>query len=349
MLKKNTEISKLKGEFVNIFNKHPFLIAEISFNYYDLAEKEEMPYFDVAMLLVEKAKECGVDGINFHVGDSEFLHCNFEEEDINPDDKLTFEDYRKLSQCCRELGLVFIVTPADTDVIDNLDDVVDVYKIPSSDLTNIPFIDYISNKAKPIILSTAASTLNEIKEAVNCIENNSNFKIALMHSVLSYPTKIEDANLLMIKDLTQYFEDYNIGYSDYTISDNSMFILTTAYNYGAVILEKYFTLDKSLKDHEFAMDEDDVRIFKYNVRNISQMNGFKNKQPLICESFSRKNVRKSIIAKDDINSGQKIEESDIEFKRPGIGIPPSQKENVVGKIAKKNIKKGSLIEYDMLS
>ena len=230
-----------------------------------------------------------------------------------------------------------------------MDDVVDVYKIPASDLTNIPFIDYVSNKNKPIILSTAASTLNEIKEAVKCIEDNSNFKTALMHSVLSYPTKIEDANLLMIKDLTRYFNDYNVGYSDYTISDNSMFILTTAYNYGAVILEKYFTLDKSLKDHEFAMDEDDVRIFKYNVRNISQMNGFRNKQPLICESFSRKNVRKSIVAKEDIDSGQAIEESDIEFKRPGIGIPPSQKENVVGGIANKNIKKGSLIEYDMLS
>ena len=210
---------------MNVFNKQPFLIAEISFNYYDLAEQEEMPYFDVARLLVEKAKECGVDGINFHVGDSEFLHCNFEEEDVNSEDKLTFDDYKKLSQCCKELGLVFIVTPANIDVVDNLDDVTDVYKISSSDLTNIPFIDYVSKKNKPIILSTAASTLNEIKDAVNCIEDNSNFKIVLMHSVLSYPTKIEDANLLMIKDLTQYFEDYNIGYSDYTISDNSMFIM----------------------------------------------------------------------------------------------------------------------------
>jgi Sialic acid synthase len=232
---------------MNIFKKYPFLIAEISFNFHTIAQKEDCPYFDVAKLMIEEAKKCGINAVNFHVGDSEFLHCNFEETASNVSDKLSFEDYERLAEFCQEIGILFFITPSDFSDVDALDDFVDAYKIPASDLTNIPFIKHVSAKHKPIILSTAAATLKEIKDAIKSIEEESNFKIVLMHSVLSYPTKLEDANLLMIKDLAEYFNEYDIGYSDYTIPGDNMFVLTTAYNYGAVILEKYFTLDKSLK------------------------------------------------------------------------------------------------------
>ena len=164
--------------------------------------------------------------------------------------EIDIEDYKQLADYCHENGLTVIVTPGDFDVVDSLDDFVDAYKIAASDLTNIPFIEYVASRNKPILLSTAAATLNEIHQAVDSIEDQSNFKIALMHSVLSYPTSLEDANLSMIKDLSENFKDYNIGYSDYTKSDNYMFVLTTAYNYGAIILEKFFTLDKSLEGQE---------------------------------------------------------------------------------------------------
>lgn len=334
---------------MNIFKKYPFLIAEISFNFYDLAQKDESPYLDVAKLLIKKAKECGINAVDFHVGDSEFLHCNYGEDSSNQSDQLSYEDYIQLSDCCKNMGIIFMITPSDFEDVDILDEYVDAYKISSSDLTNIPFIKYISTKNKPIILSTAASTIKEIKDAINAIEDESNFKIVLMHSVLSYPTELEDANLLMIKDLEESFGDYDIGYCDYTIPDKNMFVLTTAYNYGAVVLEKYFTLDKSLEGHEFAMDEEDVYIFRLNTGVLSRIKGFKNKQPLICESFSRRNVRKSIVAKNDIKKGEAIKESDIEFKRPGTGIAPSEIDNVVGKIANCNIEKGSLLNYDILS
>ena len=330
---------------MNIFKKQPFLIAEISFNYYDLVS-DKFSYFDVVKLLVKQAKESGVNGINFHVGDSEFIHCDSNENNLK--DNLDFDEYKELANCCHENGLTVIVTPADFDVVDNLDDVVDAYKISASDLTNIPFIEYVASKNKPVLLSTAAATINEINRAVNSIEDQSNFKIALMHSVLSYPTSLEDANLSMIKDLSSNFKDYNIGYSDYTKSDNNMFVLTTAYNYGAIILEKFFTLDKSLKSQEYSMDADDVRIFRLNVGILSKINGYKNKQPLICESSSRKNLRKSIVAKRDIAAGEIITESDLEFKRPGTGISPSEINNIIGKSAKIKIDKGSLIDFDML-
>lgn len=334
---------------MNVFKKYPFLIAEISFNFYDLAQKDESSYLDVAKLLIKKAKECSINAVDFHVGDSEFLHCNFGEESLDLSDQLSYEDYIQLANYCKEIGIVFIITPSDFEDVDALDKYVDAYKISSSDLTNIPFIKYVSTKKKPIILSTAASTLKEIKDAINVIEDESNFKIALMHSVLSYPTHLEDANLLMIKDLAESFNDYDIGYCDYTIPDRNMFVLTTAHNYGAVILEKYFTLDKSLKGHEFSMDEEDVYIFRLNSGVLSRINGFKNKQPLICESFSRRNVRKSIVARKDIKKGEKIKLSDIEFKRPGSGIAPSEIDNVLGKVANCNIKKGCLLNYNLIS
>ena len=333
---------------MRIFNKYPFLIGEISFKYYDFAKKEELPYFEVAELLVKKCSECGINGVNFHVGDSEYLHCNYE-NDSNQKDQLSYDDYKQLAMYCKEGGMAFIITPTNKEIVDNLDDVVDVYKIASSDLNNIPLIDYISKKHKPILLSTAAANLKEIKDAINCMEDNSNFNIVLMHSVLSYPTKLEDANLLMIKDLLENFKDYDVGYSDYTVLDKSMFILTTAYNYGAVILEKYFTLDKSFEGHEFAMDEEDARIIRLNTNMMSKINGYKNKQPLICESFSRNNIRKSIVAKEDIKLGETINNSNIDFKRPGNGISPSKVNEIIGKKVKVDIAKGSLIEYDMLS
>lgn len=332
---------------MNIFKKYPFLIAEISFNFYEIAQKEECSYLEVAKALIQNAKQSGVNAVNFHVGDSEYLHCDFENEALNIRDELSYGDYEELSKFCQEMDIIFIITPSDFSDIDNLDDFVDAYKISSSNLTNIPFIRYVSAKNKPIILSTAASTLNEIKNAVNAIEDESNFKIALLHSVLSYPTRLEDANLLMIKDLADNFKEYDIGYSDYTVPGDNMFVLTTAYNYGAVILEKYFTIDKSLPGHEYAMDSEDVRIFRLNASVLSKINGYKNKQPLICESFSRRNVRKSIVAKTDIKIGDTISESDIEFKRPGEGIPPFEIDDVVGKVAKVDISKRSLIDYNM--
>ena len=329
------------------FRRRPFLVGEISFNYYDLANRENLQYFDVAKLLIDKCKMSGVNGVNFHVGDSEFLHCGHDNELI--EDQLTLDEYKQLARYAKQLDLVFIITPANENIVDELDEFVDVYKIASGDLTNIPFIDYISKKQKPILLGTGASNIKEIKAAIDCIEDNSNFNTVIMHAVLSYPTKLRDANLLMIKDLSESFEGYEVGYSDYTIYDNYMFTLTTAYNYGAVVLEKYFTLDKSLENHKFSIDEEDVRIFNLNMDVLSKINGFKNKQQLICESYSRNCVRKSICAKKDIKMGELINESDIIIKRPGSGISPSEIDNVIGKKANKTISKGSLIDYDMLS
>ena len=349
---------------MNIFNKYPYLIAEIGVNFYDIAQKEGMSDIAAAKFMIDEAKRCGVDAVKFQSYKADTIasknspaYWDLSEEPTTSQyelfkkfDKFGEDEYRELAEYCKQVGIAFMSTPFDFESADYLDEFMDVYKISSSDLTNIPFIKHIASKNKPILLSTGASTLNEIKLAVNAIEEVSTVDIAIMHCVLSYPTDYEDANLLMIKDLAQNFPDYEIGYSDHTKPDDYMAVLTTAYNYGATILEKHFTLDKTLRgnDHYHAMDSDDVIKFRDNVEFLSKINGKRNKQPLICESSSRRQARRSIVAARDIGKGESISYDDLTFKRPGTGISPSEIKNVIGKTAKADIEEDSLLDFDML-
>lgn len=349
---------------MDIFNKKPFLIAEIGVNFYDIAKKEGISDMDAAKLMVDEAKKCGVDAVKFQSYKAETIasrnspaYWDLSEEPTTSQfelfkkfDKFGVSEYRELADYCKSVGIMFLSTPFDFESVDYLDEFMDIYKISSSDLTNIPFIKYIASKNKPILLSTGASTLSEIKQAVDAIEEVSTVDVAIMHCVLSYPTAYGDANLLMIKDLEEHFQDYEIGYSDHTKPDDNMAVLTTAYNYGATILEKHFTLDKTLKgnDHYHAMDPQDVVKFWDNVRFLAKINGMKIKQPLICESSARKEARRSIVASRNIKKGEEISDEDLTFKRPGTGIYPSRIDEVIGRIAKEDIPEDTILDFDML-
>ena len=338
---------------MKIFYKKPFLIADIGVNYYDIAQKEEISDIDAAKLMISEAKKVGIDAVKFESYKTENLLS--EESQTQFDlfkkyDKFGVDEFRQLADFCSELKIKFLSTPLDFESADYLDEFMDIYPISSSDLTNIPFIQYIAKKNKPILLLTGAATLNEIKRAVKAIEEVSTVDIAIMHSVLAYPTEYRDANLAMIKDLVQNFPEYEIGYSDHTRPDSNMFVLTTAYNYGAEIIEKHFTLDKSLpgNDHNHSMDPEDVMIFKTNVGFLSQLSGMKNKQPLICESSAKRASRRSIVLTKDIKKGDIITADLITFKRPGTGISPARVDDVVGKTALVDISKDTLIDFDMI-
>ena len=338
---------------MKIFYKKPFLIADIGVNYYDIAQKDEISDIDAAKLMISEAKKVGIDAVKFESYKTENLLS--EESQTQFDlfkkyDKFGVDEFRQLADFCSELKIKFLSTPLDFESADYLDEFMDIYPISSSDLTNIPFIQYIAKKNKPILLLTGAATLNEIKQAVKAIEEVSTVDIAIMHSVLAYPTEYRDANLAMIKDLVQNFPEYEIGYSDHTRPDSNMFVLTTAYNYGAEIIEKHFTLDKSLpgNDHNHSMDPEDVMIFKTNVGFLSQLSGMKNKQPLICESSAKRESRRSIVLTEDIKKGDIITADLITFKRPGTGIAPAKIDDVVGKRALVDIGKDTLIDFDMI-
>ena len=339
---------------MNIFYKKPFLIADIGVNYYDIAQKEEISNMEAAKLMILEAKKVGIDAVKFESYTTEnIISSNFSEQfDLfKKYDNFGRDEFFELYEYCSELKIKFLSTPLDYESADYLDEFMDIYPISSSDLTNIPFIQYIAKKNKPMLLLTGAATLNEVKMAVRAIEDVSTVDIAILHSVLAYPTDYRDANLAMIKDLVQNFPEYEIGYSDHTKADSNMFVLTTAYNYGADIIEKHFTLDKSLpgNDHSHSMDPEDVMIFKTNIGFLSQIKGMKNKQPLICESSAKRDARKSIVLTKYIKKGDVITSDIIAFKRPGIGISPAKINDVVGKTALVDIAEDTIIDFDMLS
>ena len=339
---------------MNIFYKKPYLIADIGVNYYDIAQKEEISTMEAAKLMILEAKKAGIDAVKFESYKTEnIISRNFPEQfDLfKKYDEFGRDDFFELSEYCNELKIKFLSTPLDYESADYLDEFMDIYPIASSDLTNIPFIQYIAKKNKPMLLLTGAATLNEVKIAVRAIEEVSTVDIAILHSVLAYPTDYKDANLAMIKDLSQNFPNYEIGYSVHTKPDSNMFVLTAAYNFGADIIEKHFTLDKSLpgNDHSHSMDPEDVMIFKTNIGFLSQIKGMKNKQPLICESLAKRDARKSIVLTKDIKKGDVITSDIIAFKRPGIGISPAEIDDVVGKTALVDIAEDTIIDFDMLS
>lgn len=343
-------------------NSKPFIIAEIGVNYYDIAQKEGITPLEAAKLMIREAKSSGVDAVKFQsykagkiASKNSPAYWDRKEEPTGSQyelftkfDHFGADEYRELADYCKSAGVLFLSTPFDFEAADYLDKLMPIYKISSSDITNWPFIKYIAQKGKPVFLATGASTLAEIEEAVNIILTAGNDQICLMHCVLSYPTNYQDANLKMIQHLTQVFPEYLIGYSDHTRPDESMIVLTTAYQYGAKVIEKHFTLDKTLKgnDHYHGMDPVDLKRFRQNTDLIYQINGQYYKKPLECEQESRRQARRSIVAKTDLKKGDVITADKITFKRPGTGISPKDLDKVLGKKLNRDISEDTLLSWD---
>ena len=211
----------------------PYLIAEIGVNFYDTAKALGISPLDAAKLYIQKAKEAGADAVKFQsykantiVSKNSPAYWDLQKEPtptqyelFRKHDGFGEKEYRELYLYSRELEVDFISTPFDYNSVDYLEDMMKVYKISSSDLTNLPFIRYIARKGKPIMLSVGAAFLSEIDEAVRAIEQEGNHNICLMHCILSYPTKNEDANLAIIRTLKSIYPHYKIGYSDHTVPD----------------------------------------------------------------------------------------------------------------------------------
>lgn len=223
----------------------------------------------------------------------------------------------------------------------------DVFKISSSDITNKPFIEFMCNFGKPIILSTGASSLSEIAEAVSWIEAKGN-TLALLHCVLNYPTPDQNANLGMIMDLKTRFPDKIIGYSDHTLP-NDMKVCEIATLLGSIIIEKHFTHDKKLpgNDHYHAMDKEDLKLFRTNLERTFEILGSFKIEALEDEAPARANARRSLVALKDIPKGKVIEKEDLTFKRPAHGVSPKFIDEVVGKTALVDIKDDDVIKWDM--
>ena len=252
-----------------------------------------------------------------------------------------------LKDYCDTVGIEFMSTPFDIESATFLNDLMNVYKISSSDITNKPFIQFMCGFNKPIILSTGASHLWEIQEAVGWIEQFGN-PLALLHCVLNYPTADENANLGMLLGLKRAFPDKIIGYSDHTLP-NDMKVCEMATLLGSVIIEKHFSHDKTLpgNDHYHAMDKEDLKVFRKNLeRTFSVLGSFKI-EALAEEEPARRNARRSLVATRDIAAGKIIEVADLTFKRPAHGISPRSIDELVGKTAKQAIEEDAVLQWGM--
>lgn len=263
-------------------------------------------------------------------------------------DKFWKEDFEELAKYAGKNNLDMLVTPFDIESVDFLEQLVPAYKIASADINNKPFLEYIARKDKPILLSTGASNISEIWNAIEWIKKQGNDNIGLLHCVLNYPTDYSDANLGMIFGLSRVFPDNVIGYSDHTSPEYVNDVLITAWLLGAQIIEKHYTWNKLLKgnDHYHSIDTRDLKNLMYKFKFIRNVIGDLEKHYLTSEIISRKFARRSLVAKRLIRKDETIEEKDLTWKRPGEGIPPGMIEWVIGATAAKDIEVDKVIFFD---
>lgn len=345
-------------------NNEFVLIAEIGVNYYDIAKKMNISPIEAAKLMVKEAKDAGVHAAKFQSYKASTLaakespsYWDTNEESTTSQfelfkkfDSFSYEEYKELADYCNVLDIEFLSTAFDIESADYLYDLMNVYKISSSDLTNIPFIEYQAKKNKPILLSIGASNEDEIDRALSAIRKHNNLPIVLLHCVLEYPTPNEHANLNRIVSLKEKYTDLIIGYSDHTKPDKNVDIVKTAYNLGAIVIEKHYTLDKTLpgNDHYHAMDPEDAKKIITGIDFIDEIRGSYDIRALDSEAAARKNARRSLVSSCDIKKGEIINEDMLTFKRPGVGISPSEIEDVIGKSISCDIKEDTIITKEML-
>lgn len=342
----------------------PYFIAEMGVNFYDTARVLGISPLEAAKLYIDEAAQAGVDCAKFQsykantiVSKNSPAYWDTSEEPTKTQYELFLKydhfdqiEYQELCDYTHGKGLDFTSTPFDYASADYLEPMVDFYKISSSDLTNLPFIKHIGKKGKPVFLSTGAAYLSEIDEAVRVLREAGCQDLVLLHCVLSYPTKPEDANLRMIETLKRVFPDMRVGFSDHVVPDEAMTTLSTAYLLGAEVLEKHFTLDKTLpgNDHYHAGDPRDFQKAITNFRKINTLLGSGEKVVLDCERVSRREARRSLVLTRDMRAGEVIREIDVMAKRPGTGISPKYMDVVIGKQIKIDLGEDSVLTWDFL-
>lgn len=342
----------------------PYFIAEMGVNFYDTARVLGISPLEAAKLYIDEAAQAGVDCAKFQsykantiVSKNSPAYWDTSEEPTKTQYELFLKydhfdqiEYQELCDYTHGKGLDFTSTPFDYASADYLEPMVDFYKISSSDLTNLPFIKHIGKKGKPVFLSTGAAYLSEIDEAVRVLREAGCRDLVLLHCVLSYPTKPEDANLRMIETLKRVFPDMRVGFSDHVVPDEAMTTLSTAYLLGAEVLDKHFTLDKKLpgNDHYHAGDPRDFQKAITNFRKINTLLGNGEKTVLDCERVSRREARRSLVLTRDMQAGEVIREIDVMAKRPGTGISPKYMDVVIGKQIKIDLGEDSVLTWDFL-
>ena len=339
-----------------------FIIAEAGVNHN--ADPE------LALRLVGEAVDAGVDAIKFQTYTAEKLvtqtapkyyadtmeqwrrhepPAGYQIDEFSQLDHLPAHAYRAVVEACQRSALIFLSTPFDEESADFLDALgVPAFKIASADITHHRFLSYVAAKGKPILLSTGCSTLGEIQDALEVIRDAGNADVALMHCTLSYPTAAQDANLNMMRTMQTAFPDHPVGFSDHTLG---LVAPAVAASHGARLIEKHFTLDKSLRtstDHFMSVDPAELRQMVQGIREAEMVMGRAEKGPVPAEETARRYARRSLVARRPIARGQVIVEADLILKRPGTGLPPAYVDIVVGRTALRDIAPDTVLTWEMI-
>jgi len=339
-------------------NGRPYVIAEIGVNHEGSLKQ--------ARKLIELAKQGGAHAAKFQSYKADTLASKYSPAywDISKEptksqhqlfkkyDNFSSEDYVELANHCRKVGIDFLSTPFDDAAIEFLDPLMPFFKIASADITNIPFLRKVAAKGKPVVLSTGASTLDEIDIAIDTLTRAGCKDIVLLHCILNYPTDDINANLRMITGLKESYPDRLIGYSDHTLPDDTMTTLMASFLLGAVVIEKHFTHDKTLpgNDHYHAMDVDDLtRFFDCLERACLMLGTSSKKEPISTEAISRINARRSIVMARDVAVGHQLEVEDLTYKRPGTGVSPLHWDKVIGRTMTHALQADDVLQWEHIN
>lgn len=315
---------------------------------------------ELAKEMVIKAKEAGADYIKFQTFQPEKLVSKYaqkaeyqkettgeQESQLDMLKKLALsqQDFIELKGYCREQEIGFISTPFDMESIDFLEGLdMDFWKLPSGEITNLPYLVKIAETGRPIVMSTGMCELEEIQAAVEWLKKSGAGEITLLHCNTQYPTPMEDVNLNVMETLRQQFA-CPVGYSDHTIGIE---VPIAAAAMGAQVIEKHFTLDKNMEgpDHRASLDPEELKAMVQAIRNIEQALGSARKKPTPSETGNKAVARKSIVAKVAIQKGEPFTEENITVKRPGNGISPMKWYEILGKTAGRDYLEDELLDEE---
>lgn len=312
---------------------------------------------ELAKKMIEKAKWAGADYVKFQTFQPEKLvsryagKADYQRETTGSQESqldmlkrlaLNEQDFQGLMDYCRKLGIGFLSTPFDLDSIEFLEQLeMDFWKLPSGEVTNLPYLERIGRTGKPIVMSTGMCTLKEVGQALEVLNRSGAGPVTLLHCNTQYPTPMEDVNLKGMLTLKQRFS-LSVGYSDHTLGIE---VPIGAAALGAQILEKHFTLDKKMEgpDHRASLEPEELKAMISAVRNIERALGDGIKKPTSSEKGNRAVARKSIVAKRSIQKGEIFTEENVTVKRPGSGISPMRWYEVLGKQAERDFITDELI------
>ena len=329
--------------------KKVFIIAEAGVNHNGSIE--------LAKKLIDVAVDSGVDAVKFQTFKAENLvsknaqKADYQKKNMNDADdsqfnmlkklELDMDTHKELISYCNSKNIMFLSTPFDHDSIELLNDLgLEIFKIPSGEITNLPYLRHIGKLNKKVILSTGMADIGEIEDALDVLidAGTQKEKITILHANTMYPTPMEDVNLRAMITIGNTF-DVAYGYSDHTLGIE---IPTAAVAMGASCIEKHFTLDCTMEgpDHKASLEPHELKAMVEAIRNIELALGSSIKKPSKSETPNINIARKSIVAKCDIKKGQTLTENNLTIKRPGNGINPMRWDEIVGTVANKDY------EYD---